>query len=155
MIRPAIATDVPAIAAIWNTMIRDTTITFNPVEKSDAEVADLTAQDTLVWVEGGKILGFARFFQFRGGEGYKFTVEQTIMLHPDGRGQGIGRALMTALCDAARAKGMHMMLAGCSAENPEAIRFHTACGFETVATLSEVGFKFGRRIDLVLMQKRL
>ncbi len=155
MIRPATPTDVPAVAAIWNAAIRDTTITFNPVEKSNAEVAQLTAQDTLVWEENGETLGFARFFQFRGGEGYKYTVEHTIMLHPKGHGRGGGRALMTALCIAAKKKGMHTMFAGCSAENAEAVTFHARCGFETVATLPEVGFKFGRWIDLVLMQKHL
>jgi phosphinothricin acetyltransferase len=143
------------IAAIWNAAIRDTTITFNPVEKTDSEVAALCAQDCFVWDHDDRVLGFARFFQFRGGDGYRFTVEQTVMLHPDGHGRGGGRALVTALCDAAKVGGMHTMFAGCSAENPDAVRFHAACGFETVATLPEVGFKFGRWIDLILMQKRL
>jgi len=155
MIRAATPDDAPAVAAIWNVAIRDTLITFNPVEKTDAEVAALITQDCLVWEEAGDVMGFARFFPFRGGEGYRFTVEQTIMLHPGGHGRGGGRALMDAICAAAKAKGMHTMFAGCSAENPEAVKFHAACGFVTVATLREVGFKFGRWIDLVLMQKDL
>lgn len=155
MIRTATPADAAAIAAIWNAAIRDTTITFNPVEKTDAEVVGLTAHDCLVWEYDGQVMGFARFFQFRGGEGYRFTVEHTIMLHTDGHGRGGGRALLDAICTAAKAKGMHTMFAGCSAENPEAIKFHAACGFVTVATLREVGFKFERWIDLVLMQKIL
>ncbi|WP_333713579.1 GNAT family N-acetyltransferase [Yoonia sp.] len=154
-LRPATAADAPQIAAIWNHAIRHTTITFNPVEKSDAEVADLCARQALVWEEGGRILGFSRFFQFRGGEGYKHTAEHTILLHADGQGRGMGRALMMATCDAARAAGYHSLFAGCSAENAGAVAFHAACGFRTVATLPEVGFKFGRWIDLVLMQKLL
>ena len=155
MIRSATAADAPAIAAIWNAAIRDTTITFNPVEKTEDEVAALTANACLVWEDAGQVLGFARYFQFRGGEGYRFTVENTVMLHPDGHGRGGGRALMMALCEHAKAAGMHSMFAGCSGENPGAVRFHAALGFETVATLPEVGFKFGRWIDLVLMRKRL
>ncbi|MEL6839542.1 MAG: N-acetyltransferase family protein [Pseudomonadota bacterium] len=155
MIRPATSEDAPAIATIWNTIIRDTTITFTPTEKRISDVAGLITRDALVWDEAGMVLGFARFFPFRAGEGYKFTVEHTIMLAPQARGRGVGCALLTALCDLARAQGMRNVIAGCSAESPEAIAFHKACGFQTVATLPEVGFKFGRWIDLVLMQKRL
>ena len=154
-IRPALPMDTPQIAAIWNDIIRNTTVTFNPVEKPLDEVADLCAQKALVWAEGDRILGFARYFQFRGGEGYRHTAEHTILLHPDAHGRGIGRALMDALCADAKANGLHSIFAGCSAENTSGIAFHAACGFRTVATLPQVGFKFGRWIDLVLMQKML
>lgn len=152
-IRPATPKDAAQIAAIWNHAIRETVITFNPTEKSDEEVAALTTQDCLVWEDNGRILGFARYFPFRGGEGYRFTVEHTIMLHADGHRQGGGRALMLALMDRAKAAGKHSMFAGCSAENTGAIAFHGSLGFQEVATLPQVGFKFGRWIDLVLMQK--
>ncbi len=155
MIRAATPTDAAQIAAIWNDAIRETTVTFNPVEKSDAEVAELTRKDCLVWDEDGKILGFARYFPFRSGEGYRFTVEHTIMLHGCGHGKGVGRQLMLALCRDAKAAGMHSMFAGCSAENTGAVAFHAKLGFDKVATLPQVGFKFGRWIDLVLMQKTL
>lgn len=154
-IRAATPADASQIAEIWNDAIRATTITFNPVEKSNAEVAELTAQNCLIWEEKGQILGFARFFPFRGGEGYRYTVEHTIMLRSDGVGLGGGRALMEALFADAKAAGKHSMFAGCSAENAGAVRFHAKLGFLEVATLPEVGFKFGRWIDLVLMQKRL
>jgi phosphinothricin acetyltransferase len=155
MIRNATADDAPQVAAIWNHAIRETTITFNPVEKSTNEVAQIIAQDCLVWEQDARVLGFARYFPFRGGEGYRFTVEHTIMLHADGHGQGGGRALMQALCSHAKAAGKRSVFAGCSAENAGAVRFHAALGFQEVATLPEVGFKFGRWIDLVLMQKIL
>ncbi len=155
MIRPATAGDAAANMAIWNAAIRDTTVTFNPVEKTLAEVVALTATACLVWDEGGHILGFARYFQFRGGLGYAHTAEHTILLQAAAQGRGIGRALIAALCDHARAAGMHSMFAGVSAENPAGAAFHAACGFTEIARLPEVGRKFGRWIDLVLMQKRL
>ena len=155
MIRPATDIDASAIARIWNAVIRDTTITFNPIEKSDVEVAALIKQNTLVWEENGDVLGFARFYPFRSGEGYKHTVEHTIMLDHRAQSRGVGRALLAALCDDAKRKDVRIMIAGCSGAAPAAVTFHAACGFETVATMSEVGFKFGHWIDLVLMQKRL
>jgi phosphinothricin acetyltransferase len=155
MIRAANAGDAGQIAEIWNYAIRGTTITFNPDEKSVTEVAALTKDACFVWEQDGRIFGFARYFQFRGGAGYRFTCEHTIMLHPDGQGQGGGRLLMTALCAHAKGAGMHTMFAGCSGENPGAVPFHAALGFEEVATLRQVGFKFDRWIDLILMQKHL
>ncbi len=155
MIRDASPNDAPQIAAIWNHAIRETTITFNPVEKTDAEVVDLTVSNCLVWESDGRVLGFARYFPFRNGEGYRFTVEHTIMLHQEGHGQGGGRLLMEALMSQAKAAGLHSMFAGCTAENAGAIQFHASLGFQVVATLPEVGFKFGHWIDLVLMQKTL
>jgi phosphinothricin acetyltransferase len=155
LIRAATVADAPAITAIWNHYIRDTTITFNPDEKTEAEVAALIAADPcLVW-DDGQVLGFARYFQFRGGRGYRYSVEHTVQLRTDAGGRGIGRHLMVALCNHAAKAGKHAMWAGVSAENTGGVAFHAALGFETIATLPEVGHKFGRWIDLVLMQKRL
>lgn len=157
MIRPATKADAPAIAAIWNDAIRNTTITFNPVEKPDEEVRAMITDATpcLVYEDARGVMGFARYFPFRSGEGYRFSVEHTIMLHPDLRGKGAGRALLGAICELAQAAGKHSIYAGVSAENPSAVAFHEKMGFTTVAILPEVGHKFGRWIDLVLMYKRL
>ncbi len=156
MIRPATQGDAAAIAAIWNHAIRETVITFNPIEKSAGEVAALITDDQpcLVWDDGG-VQGFARYTQFRGGEGYRFSVEHTIMLSDTAQSKGAGRALLSALCQTAKDAGKHMMFAGVSAENSGAVAFHAKMGFTTAAVLPEVGFKFGRWHDLVLMQKRL
>ncbi len=157
MIRAATRHDATAIAAIWNNAIRNTTITFNPIEKSDPEVADLITPATpcFVFERKGQVVGFARYFPFRGGEGYRFSVEHTIMLRDDARGSGAGRALMDAVLDHAKLAGKHSIYAGVSAENEGAVAFHTKMGFTTAAILPEVGHKFGRWIDLVLMQKHL
>lgn len=161
MIRDATPADAPAIAAIWNPVIRDTAITFNAAEKSDADIAAMIrtrqadGHGFLLAEEGGQTLGFATYAQFRGGVGYARTMEHTILLAPAAQRRGLGRALMTALEDHARAGGAMSLFAGVSAENPAGRAFHAAIGFAEVAILQRVGFKFGRTMDLVLMQKFL
>lgn len=161
MIRPGTPADAGAVAQIWNRVITETTITFNPVPKSDAEVAALIAAKAeaglgfLVCEVAGQVAGFATYGQFRAGEGYRHTAEHSILLAPAAHGRGLGRALMAALSNHAAAAGYHSLWAGVSAENPAGLAFHRAVGFSEIATLPEVGFKFGRWIDLVLMQKRL
>lgn len=156
MIRPATAADAAAIAAVWNPVIRDTAVTFESVPKSPADIAALIAARPAFLVAGdGPIAGFATYQQFRGGTGYARTMEHTIILAPAAQGRGLGRALMAAVEDHARAGGAHSIFAGVSAENPNGVAFHAAVGYREVARLREVGWKFGRWMDLVLMQKLL
>jgi L-amino acid N-acyltransferase len=157
MIRDAAHADAGAIAAIWNHYIQHTTVTFNPVEKTEAEIAAMTGGPDafLVWEDAGKVAGFARYFPFRSGQGYRFSVEHTILLAPGGTARGGGRALITEIAARAKAAGKHSLIAGVSGENAAGRGFHTAMGFASIATLPEVGWKFDRWIDLVLMQKRL
>ena len=157
MIRPAAPSDAAQIAAFWNPFIRDTAVTFNAVEKDAVEVTKLITDRPafLVAVEQGQIVGFATYDQFRGGVGYRQTMEHTIILSPDIHGKGIGRALMTGLFDIAQEQGVHSMWAGISSENADGVRFHERLGFEQVAILPEVGRKFDRWMDLVLMRKAL
>lgn len=161
MIRPATQADAAAILSIWNWVIRDTTITFNPVEKTLDEVqaflADKAAQGYGVFVAdlGAGVQGYASYGQFRAGNGYAHTLEHSIALLPASHGRGLGRGLMTAIEDHARARGGHSLFAGVSGENPHGRAFHAALGYREVAVLPQVGFKFGRWLDLVLMQKFL
>ena len=157
MIRPARPTDAPGLHAIWTPVLRETTHIFHTTERSEEEIAALTEgpDPFLVWDEGVGPLGFARCFPFRAGNGYTATVEHTILLDPEARGRGIGRSLIEALCDAAAAQGRHTMWGAVSAENAPGIAFHEACGFTTHGRLPEVGRKFDRWLDLVLMGRRL
>jgi L-amino acid N-acyltransferase YncA len=157
MIRPAEPSDAPAIAAIWNHYILHTAVTFNPVAKPAEEVAALTRAPHafLVTEEAGRILGFARHVQFRTGQGYARAAEHTILLDPAATGRGHGRALLAAILEDAAARGIGAMIAGVSAENAAGLAFHAAMGFATVGHLPAVGWKDGRWLDLVLMQKRL
>lgn len=161
MIRPATTADAAAIAAFWNPVIRDTAATFNPVEKSPDDIARMIAERQaaghgfLVAELDGQVAGFASYAQFRGGVGYARTMEHTVILSPAAQGRGVGRALMAALEDHARGAGVHSLIAGVSAENPAGRAFHAAIGYAVIATLPEVGYKFGRWMDLTLMQKIL
>lgn len=161
MIRDATPADAAAIAAIWNPAIRDTSVTFNAAERSLSDISTMITDRQaaghafLVAEASGRIVGFATYAQFRGGVGYARTMEHTILLSPDAQGTGLGRALLTAIEDHARAAGAISLFAGVSAENPAGRAFHTRMGYTEVAILQRVGFKFGRALDLVLMQKFL
>lgn len=102
-----------------------------------------------------RLCGFCTYGQFRGGVGYARTMEHTIILPPDAHGKGLGRALLTSVENHAQALGIHSFFAGVSAENPAGRAFHAALGYAEVAVLQRVGWKFGRWMDLVLMQKFL
>lgn len=160
-IRAAGPDDAAAIAALWNGVIRDTLVTFNPVEKSVAEVAALIAARNaagrafLVVGPPGAVLGFATYDQFRGGAGYARSMEHTINLSPQAWGQGIGRALMAAIEEHARAAGVHVMVAAVSGGNPAGRAFHARLGYAEAGVMRAVGYKFGGYLDLVLMQKIL
>ena len=156
MIRPAHPGDAPAIAALWNPIIRDTAITFNPQEKTSAEIAEMiVARACFLVAEETGLQGFATYAQFRAGLGYAQSQEHTIILAPAGRGRGLGRALMSALEADARDRGHHVMVAGVSASNPDGIAFHAALGYAIVGRMPQVGWKLGPWHDLVLMQKIL
>ena len=158
IVRPARPDDAEGILPILNHVIRDTAITFTSAEKT----VDYVRQEIIdrngayfVAERAGSVMGFATCFQFRGGPGYAHTMEHSIALAAEARGQGAGRALLNAVCDHARGQGAHSMFAGVSAENPAGVAFHARMGFAQVARLPEVGFKFDRWMDLILMQKFL
>lgn len=158
ILRPARATDAAAICAIANPIIRDTLITFTTAEKTPEGVAEEIAARLpgyLVGEIGGRVLGFASYGPFRGGPGYAHSKEHTILLAPEARGQGLGRALMARLEAVAADNGVHVLVGGVSAANPRGIGFHAALGFVEVGRMPEVGFKAGQWLDLVLMQKIL
>ena len=160
IIRPAEDSDFPSILALWNPNIRDTTITFSSEEKTPQSLSAMIAErraagrEFLVADDGG-LLGFATYAQFRSGDGYAQAMEHTVILDPHARGRGIGRALMTRIEAHARAGGAHSLFAGISGENPQAVAFHERMGFTHAARFPEVGRKFGRWLDLVLMMKTL
>jgi len=102
-----------------------------------------------------RLLGFASYGPFRAFPAYKYTVEHSVYVHRDHRGCGIGRVLLHAIVDAADSAGFHAMVGAIDADNAGSIALHESLGFVRVGTLPQVGFKFGRWLDLALLQRTL
>jgi L-amino acid N-acyltransferase len=98
-------------------------------------------------------VGFSTFGDFRAWPGYRFTVEHSVHVRADCRGQGVGKELVKALFPRATALDKHVMIAGVDAANHASIRFHERLGFSRVGQLREVGYKFNRWLDLVFLQR--
>ena len=161
MIRPATPADLLGILDIYNDVIATSTAVYadDPVSLEDRQawLAARQAQGypVLVAVEGESTIGFASFGDFRAWPGYRFTVEHSVHVRQGYRGTGVGRALVQNLLPLASALGKHVMIAGVDADNTRSILFHERLGFERVAHFREVGFKFGRWLDLVFLQRTL
>lgn len=160
LIRPATRGDVVPIAALQNALLATTTIEWRDTPHTTDHVLEwLDAHDVvLVAEEEGEVVGVAAFGPFRdivARPGYRFTVENSVHVRADRWGSGVGRELMRALIDEARDQGKHMMIAAVDGENDGSVRFHERLGFVEVARMPELGAKFGRWLDLVLLQLRL
>jgi len=150
--------DADEICAVWNPLIRDTATTFTTAEKTPEMIrTDIEQRGGAFFVALNEdvLVGFATYFAFRSGPGYARTKEHSINLAPQGRGHGTGQALMRALENHAKEAGVHSLWAGISGENPQGVDFHQRIGFSEIARLPQVGRKFDRWMDLVLMQKIL
>ncbi|HYP84159.1 GNAT family N-acetyltransferase [Variovorax sp.] len=101
---------------------------------------------------GGTLLAFGSYGTFRGYPAYKYTVEHSVYVHKNHRGAGLGRIVMQALVEAARQRDVHAMIGAIDASNAGSIALHERLGFKHVGTLPQVGFKFGRWLDLVFYQ---
>ncbi|MBV7538654.1 GNAT family N-acetyltransferase [Duganella sp. sic0402] len=102
--------------------------------------------------ENGTLLGFGSYGTFRAFPAFKYTVEHSVYIHQDHRGKGLGKLLMQELITAARAANLHAMMGGIDAANAGSIKLHASLGFKHVGTLPEVGFKFGKWLDLAFYQ---
>ena len=165
-LRPSTDADLPAITAIYAHNVQHGTGTFEIDAPDAAQMAgrrDDVLDKGLPWLvaqdgdeAGGKILGFAYANQFRPRPAYRFFLEDSIYLDPDACGRGIGRLLLAELLARCEATGARQVLAviGDSA-NAGSIGVHRALGFEHTGLLKAAGWKFGRWLDVVLMQKAL
>ena len=161
-IRNAGQDDVEGITAIYNDAVEHTTAIWNETKIDAANrlawLADRqqAGYPVLVAVDGdGSVLGYASFGDWRAWEGYRHTVEHSVYVRADQRGNGIGKALMVALIDRARAIGKHVMVAGIEVGNEGSIRLHEKLGFEHAGHLRQVGAKFGTWLDLAFLQLML
>lgn len=105
--------------------------------------------------DDGTLLGFASYGTFRDWPAYKYTVEHSVYVHSERRGRGVGRALLQRLIERAREQDYHALIGGIDADNVASVALHRSLGFEHCGTLREVGFKFGRWLDLAFYQLRL
>ena len=160
-IRPATEADLPAILAVYKDAVVNTAAIWNDdIVDLDNRIAWFRTRvgqgfPVLVAVEGETVLGYASYGDFRAFQGYRFTVENSIYVATSARGKGAGSALLSALVEAAKEQGKHMMVAGIEAGNDVSIRLHEKQGFVETARMPELGFKFGRWLDLVFLQKTL
>lgn len=102
--------------------------------------------------EAGQLVAFGSFGTFRAWPAYKYSVEHSVYVHQDHRGHGLGLQVMHALIEAARQRQVHAMIGAIDADNQGSIALHRRLGFSRVGTLPQVGFKFGRWLDLALYQ---
>ena len=161
-LRPAQTADLEAIQAIYAHHVTHGLGTFEEVPPSVAAMAErleAVRSKGLPWLvaeEGGRVLGYAYAGPFRPRAAYRFTVEDSVYVSPDALGWGRGRALLMAVIAECEALGLRQMAAVIGdSGNAASIGLHKACGFEMKAVLPGLGFKFGRWVDVVWMQRTL
>lgn len=159
-IRPAQAQDLAAINEIYNHYVATSTATF-------AEEATDAAERQRWWVEHAErypvlvvesdagLVGWASLSPYIRRSAYRFTVEDSIYLRPEARGRGLGRLLLSALLEAGRVAGFRTVLALICTEQLPSVRLHVRLGFREAGRLAGVGYKFGRWLDTVIMQRDL
>lgn len=160
-VRPSLESDVPAMLAIYIHHIRR--------GLGDLDLEPLQAEDIkrrrknmlrrklphLVADRGGIIVGYAYAVPFRKRPAYRYAVKHSIYVHADHLHSGVGRLLLPALIDACAAAGFRQMFGYIDASNTPSQKLHEAFGFERAGLLKDVGFKFGRWTDSLLMQRSL
>jgi L-amino acid N-acyltransferase YncA len=157
-IRAACEADLPAILEIYNHVILNTTAVYQYVPQTlemrkvwyDAKVKD--GYPLFVAEEEGRVVGLSTYGPFRAWAAYKYTVENSVYVAEGHRGKGIARLLMEPLIEAARRQGYHAIIASIDATNDASIRLHRSFGFEEVAHFRQVGYKFGRWLDLKFLE---
>lgn len=160
-IRPAEASDLPALLEIINHNILHTTALYDYTPKTAEHISQWFADKqqgrwpVIVATENEKLIGYATYGSFRPKEANKFTVEHSVYAHPEHSGKGIGKLLMAELIELARKQGYHTMIGCIDAENTSSIEFHKKFGFTETGILRQVAYKFNRWLDLQFMQLML
>jgi phosphinothricin acetyltransferase len=157
-IRPAQPADVPFITEIYNEAIVNTTATFDTELKTET--------DRMIWLEAhdemhpvlvaelnGRVIGWASLSRWSERAAYDTTAEVSLYVHKDFRNQGIGKKLLEVLTLEGEKAGLHTLLARITEGNDKSVYLHEVFGFENVGTLKEVGKKFGKFLDVRILQK--
>lgn len=160
-IRNANEDDLPQLLDIYNDIIINTTAVYqyeiHTLQMRKEWFATKQQQGFPVFVaeEDDLIVGFSTIGTFRQSQAYKYSVENSVYVASNQRGKGIGKLLMRPLIDAAKQMDVHTIIAGIDATNEVSLRLHKNFGFEEVAHFKQVGFKFGRWLDLKFLQLML
>ena len=157
-VRVAVAEDAEAIRRIYNVYVETSTVTFDLVPRTlvdqRAWLAERTGAHTaLVAVVHGEVVGFGSLSPYRSRPAYSTSVEDSVYVDVEHHGRGVGKALLTALVEAADRSGFHAVFARIVGGHDASIRLHHGLGFELVGTEREVGRKFGRWLDVVVMER--
>ena len=154
MVRSVQPSDASRIAAIYNHYVTHTAVTFEESDVSpidmESRIHDVLASGLpfLAVESGGEVVGYAHASKWKGRCAYRFSVEVSAYIHHDALGRGFGSALYQALCPLLADKGFHALIGGIALPNDASIRLHEKFGFRQVARFPEVGFKFGRWVDV-------
>jgi L-amino acid N-acyltransferase len=157
-IRPVVEADFDSILAIYNNAIATLTAVFEYQPYSPEKLREWLSSKTdagcpvLVADVDQRLAGFATYGTFRARPAYKYSVEHSVYVAEQARRRGVARALMQALVADARSRGFHTMIGGVVADNLPSLRFHASLGFVEVGHFREVGYKFGRWLDLKFLQ---
>jgi L-amino acid N-acyltransferase len=160
LIRPAEPADLAGIRAIYNYYVEHSTCTYQLEPETHAEreawlAAHGPAHPVLVAELAGDIVGWGALSPYHSRCGYRLTVEDSVYVRHDRHRRGIGRSLLAELIEQARVLGHHTVIAGVSADQPASLALHQQFGFIQVARLREVGYKFGRWLDVIYLQLML
>ncbi|SDL57259.1 GNAT family N-acetyltransferase [Tessaracoccus oleiagri] len=163
VIRDARHDDLPAVCEIYNHYVLHSTVTFDEESRTasqwEARLDELQRLGMPVLVlEGasGQVLGYGLVAPWRQKAAYRYTVENSIYLHPDAAGKGYGAALLAELIERSRAAGLREIIAVIADEGADAsIALHHRLGFAEIGRMQRVGYKFGRWLGIVLLQKSL
>src|SRR5438105_6989007 len=161
-IRPSLDSDLPAITAIYAHHVLHGTGTFETTPPTESDMAtrraDVLAKGLpyLVVVDGGRVLGFAYCQWFKPRPAYRFSAEDSIYLHPDSAGKGLGKLLLTELMRQAETAGVRKLIAVIGdSGNAGSIAVHKTLGFESVGVIRNCGWKFNRWLDITIMDKAI
>jgi L-amino acid N-acyltransferase YncA len=160
MIRPATIQDAQTIASIYNHYVKSSVVTFEVEPVSKFEMASRIKSITenypfLVFEETEQVLGYAYITQWKARFAYRFSAEDTVYLHPDSVGKGIGSKLMEALIVELKNTDLHAIVGGIALPNEASVALHEKFGFRKIAQFEEIGFKFDRWVDVGYWELKL